>query len=266
MNWRSGGADMMLSDSRSLLCKLTNAGQSERPWFFGTRFDESGRFLPERGNTIVNHLVSGSKTEQVLIEIRQSLMALPHAHHFAFTPVSSLHMTLTQGVIDNRRKQHFWPRETDLDAPVEEITRLYLERLAGFEPRGDFTMTASAMTPFGLTVKGAASQDDAALKNWRDELSILLGYRHPDHDTYEFHITFAYLIDWLPPEAVDIYEPALAQYLELVREQAPLLELGETAFCSFEDMNHFEPLHVFNRRRTGSVSGRSTSHRQGTQS
>lgn len=29
------------------------------------------------------------------------------------------------------------------------------------------------------------------MKGWRDALADIFGYRHPDHDTYEFHITFS---------------------------------------------------------------------------
>jgi len=235
---------MASADNGSLLHKLIDTGQSERPWFLGTRVDESGAFLPEYGNTIVNHVVAGSRTEQALIEVRQRLMALPFAHHFAFTPISSLHMTVAQGVIDNRRKMDFWPSDTDLDTPVDDVTRLYLERLAGFDSRGAFSVTADGMTPLGLTLKGATPEDERVLRRWRDDLVPVFGYRQPGHDDYRFHITFAYLIDWLPPEAVDIYEPALAACLDHVRAEVPVLELDDMAFCRFDDMNHFEPLLV----------------------
>ena len=56
----------------------------------GLRFDASGNFLPEPGNTIVCHVVEGSRTQQSLIAFREALMALPFADHFTFTPVASL--------------------------------------------------------------------------------------------------------------------------------------------------------------------------------
>ena len=54
------------------------------------RFDASGNFLPAPGNTIVCHVVEGSRTQQSLIAFREALMALPFADHFTFTPVASL--------------------------------------------------------------------------------------------------------------------------------------------------------------------------------
>ena len=236
--------NMASADGRSLLNDFVDTGRSDRPRFFGTRFDENGAFLPERGNTIVNHLISGSRTEQALVEVRRRLMDLPFAHHFSFTPVSSLHMTVAQGVIDNRRKEHFWPQDMALDADVDDVTRTYLERLADFDSRGSFAVAADEMTPLGLTLKGATPEDERILRRWRDDLIPVFGYRQPGHDDYRFHITLAYLIDWLPPEAVEVYEKALADCLDDVLKQAPVLELDEMAFCSFDDMNHFEPLLV----------------------
>ena len=171
---------------------LTGNGPTGRPRHFGTRFDERGRFLREPGNAVVGHLVPGSKTEAVLVEARERMMALPYAHHFAFTPVSSLHMTLIQGVLDNRRKQLYWPESIALDAPLDDITRLYLERLADFENRGPFRMAPQVMTPTGLIMKGATPQDEHMLRIWRDDLTARFGYRHPNHDDYVLHITLAF--------------------------------------------------------------------------
>ena len=234
-----------------LVNALTGNGRSGRPKHFGTRFDDTGRFLREPGNTVVAHLVPGSKTEAVLIEVRERMMALPHAHHFAFTPVSSLHMTLIQGVLDNRRKQHYWPEGVALDTPVDDVTRIYLDRLADFEHRGPFTMAPRALAPTGLIVAGAIPEDERRLRVWRVDLTARFGYRHPDHDDYVFHITLAYLVDWLSEAAVEPYEIALQECFERIVTEAPEIELDDMAFCSFVDMNHFEPLHFLRAQQSG---------------
>ena len=80
------------------------------------------------------------------------------------------------------------------------------------------------------------------LQRWRDHLVEPFGYRHPDHDEYEFHITIAYLGEWLPPEALDLYTSELQTMLADLMRSNPLVELDRPALCSFDDMNHFEPL------------------------
>ncbi len=209
---------------------------------FGTRFDSEGNFLNEPGNTIVSHVTQGSATQAALVEVRTRLMELPFAHHFSFTPVSSLHMTLAQGVIEFRRKDKFWPDGVDHDADIGGITDLYCDRLMTFPDVGAFRTRAVAVTPLGVTLAGATGQDESTLRCWRDELCEPLGFRHPDHDDYVFHITLAYLIDWLPEEALPVYAGALADCTALLQARAPTLDLDDPYLCSFEDMNHFEPL------------------------
>lgn len=57
---------------------------------------------------------------------------MPDADLLAFTPVSSLHMTLFQGIIEYRRRLPYWPQDVPLDTSVEAMRRLYLERLKSF--------------------------------------------------------------------------------------------------------------------------------------
>ena len=82
----------------------------------GSRFNAEGQFLPEHGNTVVAQVTAGSATEAALIDLRSALMALPHADHFAFTPIQSYHMTVFEGVIETRRARGYWPDDLPLDA------------------------------------------------------------------------------------------------------------------------------------------------------
>ncbi len=75
-------------------------------------------------------------------------------------------------------------------------------------------------------------------------LATLFGYRHPDHETYSFHITFAYLLERFSDGAILTWQKALEEIVEELREAAPVIELEPPAFCSFDDMNHFEKLVV----------------------
>lgn len=227
---------------KTRISQLSSEGKSGPPPFVGSRFDTSGVFLRERGNTVVSHVPPGSATEGALLDIRTRLMALPHAHHFAFTAPTSLHMTVAQGVLETRRLPDYWPEGTDLQAPVEEVTALYLERFKAVEDQGQFEVRVKEMTPYGVVVEGASPDDKQTLQRWRDHLIEPFGYRHPDHDDYEFHITIAYLGKWLPPEALDHYVAQLQTMLTDLQRSNPILELDRPALCSFDDMNHFEPL------------------------
>ncbi len=233
------------------------ASRNDRPnQFVGVRFSPEGVFLPEPGNTVVRHVVPGSPTERALVDLRARMQALPWAHKFAWTDVESYHMTVFNGLIVTGREPGLWPADMALDMEIAATTPLIDERLAGFEGPGRFDMAIHEVTPFGLTLTGATDADERTARNWRDALTEPFGYRSPGHETYAFHITMAYMIDWLPDDLIAEYRSALAELTAEMREKVPVVDLGPPAFCSFTDMNWFEPVRVLPGSGVEPVVGR----------
>lgn len=232
----------MIHDPTFFSEKFTATGKAAPPPHAGVRFDAAGRFLSTPGNTVVCHVVPGSATVRALLEVRDGLAALPWSDRLAWTPPESYHMTVFQGVIEGRRAPGYWPEAVALDSPIEAATRLYRERLEGFRNRNPFRMRSAGVTPLGLVVTGATPADEAAIRAMRDALAEPFGYRHPDHDDYVFHITLAYLKDWLPEDAGPTWLPALEALSAGFAARAPVIELEGPAFCVFDDMTAFRPL------------------------
>jgi hypothetical protein len=212
------------------------------PLHLGRRYLARGGLLPEPGNTIVCHVVKGSATQAALIEARERYLAMPEAGQFLFTPISSLHMTLFQGIIDHARRPNFWPQDIPLDTPVEDMHALLAARLEGLPTAEPFEVCVIGARPSGLLVGGRTLQDRKIMQSWRDALARLFGYRHPDHDAYPFHITFSYVIDRLADEALPRWQTMLTHVAEELQRHQHALELTPPAFCIFEDMNHFHEL------------------------
>ncbi|MGR9138121.1 DUF1868 domain-containing protein [Rhizobium leguminosarum] len=215
------------------------------PVHLGSRYRKVGGFLPEAGNTIVCHLEKGSQTQRALIEAREKYLAMPEAPQFLFTPISSIHMTLFEGVIETRRRQDSWPGDLPLDTPIEEMTALMAARLEGFSMFDPFKVAIVDARPSGLLVDGATENDRRVMRAWRNALADLLGYRQPSHEEYKFHMTFAYAIERLEDEALPRWQAMLDEVADDIRRKAPVLELTPPAFCVFEDMNHFHELLIF---------------------
>ena len=235
----------MTVDPAKLAAHYGRSHKDTPPWHLGTRYDAAGTFLPEPGNTVVCHLVSGSATEQALANARAQYQAMPDAGKLAFTPVNSYHMTLFQGIIEGRRKLPYWPSDMALDAPIEAMTAHYMDKLAAFEPATPFAVELIEALPNGLIVAGVTADDRDAMAEWRNRFAEAFGYRHPNHDSYEFHITMAYMIDWIDDDAIPAWTAMLNDVAAEIRAAAPVLELRAPAFCSFADMNWFEERIVF---------------------
>ncbi|TGQ45981.1 DUF1868 domain-containing protein [Mesorhizobium sp. M00.F.Ca.ET.216.01.1.1] len=234
----------MLHSAKSSLAGFFTGSNPSPHVHLGTRYDATGDFLIEPGNTVVCHLVGGSASEAVVLDVRERMRAMPDADRLAFTPVSSLHMTLFQGIIEYRRRFPYWPQDVPLDTSIDDMTRLYLERLNGFKGRGAFKIRVIDVVPTGLTVAGASDEDERIMRAWRDALSVPFGYRHPDHDNYAFHITFAYQIWRLDDDRAPQWQDLFDDCLSLLARQAPVIDLRPPAFCGFRDMRQFEELLV----------------------
>lgn len=230
------------------LLAYSKSRNPEPPHHLGTRYRKVGGFLPEPGNTFVCHLQKGSATQAALIDARETYLAMPEAHQFVFTPISSLHMTLFQGVVEHRQVDNYWPADVPFDTPIDEMTDILKQRLAGFEAPEPFQVAVTEARPSGLVMEGATEVDRRALKAWRNGLADRVGYRQPDHEDYVFHITFAYAIERLDDAALPRWQAMLDDVVREIRQKAPVLELTPPAFCVFEDMNHFHEVLVLGDR------------------
>ncbi|SCB60207.1 hypothetical protein GA0061105_1106 [Rhizobium aethiopicum] len=215
------------------------------PAHLGSRYRKIGGFLPEAGNTIVCHPEKGSPTQAILIEAREKYLAMPEAPQFLFTPISSLHMTLFDGIIETMRRRERWPADLPLETPIDDMTALLAARLDGFSMAEPFKVAVVGARPSGLLVEGATEKDRRSMRAWRDAFADLLGYRQPNHAEYKFHVTFAYPIEWLEVEALPRWQAMLDGVVEGIRRKITVLSLTPPAFCAYEDMNHFHELLIF---------------------
>ncbi|CAN7313646.1 DUF1868 domain-containing protein [Devosia sp. LjRoot3] len=226
------------------------SSNADAPSHLGTRYDEAGTFLSDPGNTVVCHLQPETATEEALFDARQRYLGMADAQNLAFTAPESLHMTLFQGVLGRRRASPYWPENLPLDTPVPDVTALLLQRLEGFAEGPDFAVELVQAVPTGLIVDGVSEADRKAMAEWRNRFADLFGYRHPDHERYQFHITFAYPIRWIADERLPAWAMMLDEVTEDIRARAPVLELRAPAFCVFEDMNFFDELLVLDQKVT----------------
>lgn len=210
----------------------------------GTRFDDSGRFLPETGNTVVCQVIPGSPTEAALSRFRAALADLPHAHLLALTPPESWHMTVFEGVVETRRDPQRWPEGLDADLSIPAVTAAMAARLEGFAPPPPFRMKVAAATPFGVTLEGLTQADESAARAWRNRLSETLRLRSPGHDAYAFHTTLAYVKRALPTAALPVWRATMQHWTARLQQDIPQMDLAPPAFCTFQDMCAFPPLRA----------------------
>lgn len=219
--------------------KFAERNNTGPPARLGQRFSKT-EFLPEAGNTIVCHLDRQDPDHIPILTARRAMMALPGAAQFLMTPEDSLHMTVSEGVIDTRRTSDGWPPKLDRAAPIADVTALYLERLTSFAPPAAFKVRVTGIYPMGLILEGMTDADTSALSQWRAQLAEVLGFRHKEHDRYTHHMTFGYATGWLTDAEVSAWEVGLRTILDGLIKGRGAVPLDPPAFCAFADMTRFE--------------------------
>lgn len=230
----------------------SEAVRLQRPVAVGTKFEPDGRVRRFAGNTVICHVPADGVLFAALVAMQASYAAAPFARKLTLLPASSLHMTVFEGVCEDIREPSRWPRDLPTDLPLDAVTRHFAERLGCFDPacRLPFRLRPAPPTPsWGGAVLALAPLDeaeDANLRGLRDRLAERLLLRVPTHAGYVFHITLAYVIDWLDPEEDAAIRVLYAAGARRIADLGPV-ELGPPEFCRFDDMFAFERLSLLGR-------------------
>ncbi|MEQ4509056.1 DUF1868 domain-containing protein [Dickeya zeae] len=217
------------------------------PRDIGGKFNPDGSVRRFPGNTIISHIPLGSAASGAFMAVRDTLKQQDFSHCLTFTPPSSYHMTVFEGVTESKRRLPFWPAGLPIDAPLSVCSDYLARKLTGFELQATlpFKMRITdfnAHQDAGVTVRLTPVDDneERKLRTLRDRLSEQLGIRAPDHDTYGFHVTLGYLVRWMTEDESEAYLKAQQACLHYLQQQVPVLELGVPEFCVFNDMFAFD--------------------------
>ncbi len=217
------------------------------PSAVGTKFeaDGSARLFP--GNTLVCPLRPDNSALAAVTAIQQTIRDAPFAHHFAFLPPSSFHMTVFEGVCDLERREGHWPTAF-AGADLPTVTAEYRRKLQALPAGTPFKVKATGfhisdgVRMPSIELAALDADNERRLRAFRDAASALLGIRHADHETYVFHITLAYWIRFASPQDERLIDAAHRALEPQLRSALNEITFAPVEFCTFDDMTHFEPV------------------------
>jgi hypothetical protein len=210
----------------------------------GKKFNADGSFRRYPGLTVICKIDPSSLESHVLRECQSRFESLPFANKFSFLPQSSFHMTAIELVNDQARTPELWSRHLPLDSSMtdvdEFITRAWknLEKISGPRMTVHGFKTESTL---GIHVEPSDEEQSENLKKFRDRAADATGVRKPGHDTYRFHITYAYKLEHLSDDENRrlLEESAVAS--EFLKGEIPVLTPGSPELCFYNDMSAFFP-------------------------
>lgn len=221
-------------NTMSSLIQTKNIGRKFNP-------DGSVRFFP--GNTIISKVKPENSIYPVITKISDAFREADTARKYTFLPFSSLHMTMIQGVCDEDRKETLWSRYLPLDLPLSQVDDFFEEKYKAVEALPETHMVFDTIDISGATIlvrfKPETAKDAEKLKRFRDDVSEKLGVRFPDHDSYGFHISVAYLLWELDEKERAAIEETCRKLEEPLKAQRPVFTLRQPDMTYFKDMMYF---------------------------
>ncbi|MBF9041489.1 DUF1868 domain-containing protein [Rhodobacterales bacterium LSUCC0387] len=209
----------------------------------GGKFTPDGEVLRHPGNTFLCHVPTDSPLFAGLCAVQDGLIGSPFADSMVFLPRESFHMTVFCGISGAPLGVGGWPAGVRRDAGLEDINEIFRERLSGFRLDGPFRVRACGVNgPNSISMEPDGTAEGFHLRGLRDRLRDLTGLPRDDHETYQFHISLAYMLRFLPAEQADalvsLSEDLFARHLAQVEP----ITFTSVEFCRFETMFRFDPI------------------------
>jgi hypothetical protein len=207
----------------------------------GGKFTPDGAVQQWPGNTFICHIDRRSHAFEAIRALQEEVKMSVFNRFFTFLPPPSFHMTVYQGLSPDTKPGSGWPADIPEGLPREEVNALLLERLNRVALPASYKIKVDGLfAGYSLTVSGADEGQERALRQTRIALRHATGISFKDFDSYVFHITMAYLIDWLSEgtakELADYSSEIGRQFLSGIASIA----LGPVEFCNFDTMHNFE--------------------------
>ncbi|KLN63904.1 MULTISPECIES: DUF1868 domain-containing protein [Vibrio] len=215
----------------------------------GIKFNQDGTVRQFPGNTFICHVDQSSELIILLEWAQNELKQMQCGAKFSFLPISSMHMTVFEGICDQVRSPEKWTTKLPLDTPLAHATDLFATEVSqigahsGFEMEFDYVYNC----PTGGTsirLKPATESSRLALVNCRERLRTSTGINMPEFDSYHFHITLSYRILELDEGEKQELQQTSERIEERFKQAFGRLRHGAVEFCRFDNMFKFETLLI----------------------
>ena len=207
------------------------------------KFDKNGKPLFFPGCTIVCKILENSNLFNEIMSVQSKYKDFNPDNAYTYLPSSSFHMTLFDCCNVNTVNTSLWPKDIKIKNNYKQIALQLNEKIKDFLFPDKFNLKLKKI--FGgycMVLEGATEKDEKTLRDCRNKLSKLLGIKFPNHETYSFHITLAYILRKLNNiEVKNLFTMNKNLYRDFIKK-FPIIEIQKPKLCTFKNMYQFDSL------------------------
>lgn len=213
----------------------------------GKKFNADGTVRHFPGNTIISMVNPNQEIFAHFLRIRHLLEESPAAPCVTLLPLSSIHMTVIEGVCDQVRQADHWTSLLPPDCSLAETDAFFEERLADVPPLEPVTLRMTHVVFTGailLRLEPVTQANAARLKRYRNDVSTALGLRFPNHDSYRFHISLGYFTKEPTQREAQALHAFGEQADRYIAQHEILMQAQPPQLMFFDDMFRFVPHRI----------------------
>ncbi len=208
----------------------------------GKKFDKNGEPLTIPGNTFLCFVDMDSDVGKHINRVKQMLNESKFYRKYIQLPQSSYHMTMIEGVIPIF-SANVWTTKFSRDCPLGIIDAHFIEQYNQVKKPTclDMICTGINFSEHGcsLKLKPKDEETDSKIRKFRDDIASSCGLYFPNHETYQFHISLAYLREKLNTEE-KIEQREMKRKIEnYIKENFSTVELAQPQLTFFDTMFEF---------------------------
>lgn len=213
----------------------------------GKKFYEDGQVRTYPGNTVVAAIQPGCPAYDVMLRLREMLLASGLGDHYIPLPTDSYHMTVISGLNDQVRKDTHWPPQLPLNTPmdaVDDYISAAIDRAGIPGPlRMKFDRVRVSNSSFVVWLLPEDETQEKIARDFRDRAAEEIGLKLPKHEGYHFHISLAYTRIVPEGEAADRLEKLKAHMDAFLTNQSEFTT-GAPYMAYYNDMHAFSPNRI----------------------
>lgn len=207
----------------------------------GEKFNEDGslRYFP--GATIISFLEESNPMRSLMTEIRNDAEKSSFASNYVFLPPSSFHMTVFDLYSDFERYESKWSTKIDPTIHAAEIDAFLFNVCQKIPAPDSFLMKVDYVDPNSIRLLPASDETERNLQEYRNRISEETGIRFPNHDSYQYHMTFGYHLFEGDQKSLVHARRFIAEKTCMLQEKMPTFTIGRPIFCTYSTMKEFIP-------------------------
>ena len=201
--------------------RIIGSGYTEH---VGRKFNADGSPMRFPGGTIISFVDASSPLSRVVLRIRDKYRKSSFAGKFTFLPPASYHVTVFIVFNDCDRDEDHWSAHLESDTPTELVHAYMLPRVHHPAPPSRMLFDPTYVDGDTIRLIPRYSSTAEELRTYRNRLSQASGIRFPDHESYSYHITFAYQLQKLTHAEYD-------ELIEINRRCTKIVQACSKGFC-----------------------------------